>query len=108
MKYCTKCGKECMDEAVICPNCGCAFASKPIEKEDKKRVTALQTAIKVLLVIGTIIQGVLLVPLLWCIPMTVSYCKKVDKGEHVGAGFAICTILFVSTLGGFLMLFDRS
>ena len=24
MKYCTHCGKEIMDEAVICPGCGCA------------------------------------------------------------------------------------
>ena len=24
MKYCTKCGKELMDEAVVCPSCGCA------------------------------------------------------------------------------------
>ncbi len=23
MKYCTHCGKEIMDEAVICPGCGC-------------------------------------------------------------------------------------
>lgn len=23
MKYCTKCGKELLDEAVICPGCGC-------------------------------------------------------------------------------------
>lgn len=23
MKYCSKCGKEIMDEAVICPVCGC-------------------------------------------------------------------------------------
>ena len=23
MKYCTKCGKELFDEAVICPGCGC-------------------------------------------------------------------------------------
>lgn len=23
MKYCSKCGKEIMDEAVVCPNCGC-------------------------------------------------------------------------------------
>lgn len=23
MKYCTHCGKELYDEAVICPNCGC-------------------------------------------------------------------------------------
>lgn len=24
MKFCSKCGKEIMDEAVICPNCGCS------------------------------------------------------------------------------------
>lgn len=24
MKFCTKCGKELMDEAVVCPSCGCA------------------------------------------------------------------------------------
>ena len=24
MKYCSKCGKEIMDKAVICPGCGCA------------------------------------------------------------------------------------
>ena len=26
MKYCTKCGKELFDEAVICPGCGCPTA----------------------------------------------------------------------------------
>ena len=24
MKYCSHCGKEIMQEAVVCPNCGCA------------------------------------------------------------------------------------
>lgn len=28
MKYCSKCGKEIMDEAVICPGCGCAQENK--------------------------------------------------------------------------------
>ena len=27
MKYCSKCGKELFDEAVICVNCGCAVES---------------------------------------------------------------------------------
>ena len=31
MKYCQKCGKELLDEAVICPNCGCAVT--PIQQE---------------------------------------------------------------------------
>ena len=32
MKYCSKCGKEIMDEAVICPACGCAVAGGPADK----------------------------------------------------------------------------
>ena len=26
MKFCQKCGKEIMDEAVVCPGCGCTVA----------------------------------------------------------------------------------
>ena len=41
MKYCSKCGTELVDEAVICPNCGCAVEgfepAKPAE-EDKASV----------------------------------------------------------------------
>lgn len=29
MKYCSKCGKEVHDEAIICPQCGCAIAPLP-------------------------------------------------------------------------------
>lgn len=30
MKFCEKCGKEIMDEAVVCPNCGCATSKAKI------------------------------------------------------------------------------
>lgn len=45
MKYCAKCGKEIMDEAVICPNCGCApEETKNVQKQEvavpKKAKTA--------------------------------------------------------------------
>ena len=29
MKYCAHCGKELLDEAVICPACGCAAGTQP-------------------------------------------------------------------------------
>ncbi len=28
MKFCQTCGKEIMDEAIVCPNCGCAVGGK--------------------------------------------------------------------------------
>ncbi len=34
MKFCSKCGKELFDEAVICPNCGCATDSATPEQLD--------------------------------------------------------------------------
>ena len=33
MKYCTYCGQELFDEAVVCPSCGCEAAPPP--KEDR-------------------------------------------------------------------------
>ena len=32
--YCAKCGKELMDEAVICPNCGCEQRPSHANNED--------------------------------------------------------------------------
>ena len=29
MKFCSKCGKELLDEAVVCTGCGCAVANAP-------------------------------------------------------------------------------
>lgn len=29
MKFCSKCGKEILDEAVVCPSCGCAVVNAP-------------------------------------------------------------------------------
>lgn len=29
MKYCSHCGKEIMDAAVVCPGCGCAVPRTP-------------------------------------------------------------------------------
>ena len=31
MKYCSKCGKEIMDEAVVCPNCGCSLEETKVQ-----------------------------------------------------------------------------
>ena len=41
MKFCQKCGKEIMDEAVVCPGCGCA-----IEKEVKATINSYDDCVK--------------------------------------------------------------
>ncbi|MCB9498845.1 MAG: zinc-ribbon domain-containing protein [Bacillales bacterium] len=38
MKYCTYCGAEVMEEAVVCPHCGCPLKEGKSVAEDSKPV----------------------------------------------------------------------
>ena len=41
MKFCSKCGKEILEEAIVCPNCGCAVVNPVVPEqlaEDKVSV----------------------------------------------------------------------
>ena len=44
MKYCSQCGAQLVDEAVVCPQCGCAVASQKTvdpNASPKSRLVAL-------------------------------------------------------------------
>lgn len=62
MKYCSKCGNELFDEAVICPKCGCAVASGNDNQITKKThvKSALNTA-KLLNVIALVLNIIIVV-----------------------------------------------
>lgn len=105
MKYCSKCGNELLDDAVICPKCGCAVEGMGNPEAVNNR-SGLQIAAKIFMILGCIAYGWLLIPLAWCIPMTVSYFGKAERGEPVSIGFKICTLLFVNMIAGILMLCD--
>lgn len=101
MKYCQKCGKEIADEAIICPGCGCAIAE---EKKEKGGNDGLAVASKIFLILGCVAQGWLLLPLAWCLPITISICNKMKNNEPVGTGLKVCSLLFVNLIGGILLL----
>lgn len=44
MKYCQKCGKEILEEAVVCPNCGCATANEPLKPKEASYDDAAKAA----------------------------------------------------------------
>lgn len=66
----------------------------------------LRKATKILMLIATIIGGFAILPLAWCVPMTIAYFKKVKEGKKVGTGFKICSLLFVNIFAGVYMLCD--
>lgn len=75
----------------------------------EKRKSGLITATKIFMVIGAIMTSIMTygIGLFWCIPMTISYFNRINNGQHIGTGFKICSIIFVSQLGGILMLCDN-
>ncbi len=45
-----------------------------------------------------------LIPLAWCIPITVVVCKRLGKKQPVGTGLKVCTLIFVNLVAGILLL----
>lgn len=129
--FCPNCGKELMPEALFCGNCGTKVESytapaapapqaapqapvvQPVQtppageqfhqvvKDDN---STLVTLIKVFMIIGTVAQGWLIVPLAWCIPMTISVFRSLKEGRPISMAMKICTLLFVNLISGVCML----
>jgi len=55
MKFCSKCGKELMDEAVICTNCGCAVVENIAKNDSNDSVSPGLVVLSILLPIVGII-----------------------------------------------------
>lgn len=55
-------------------------------------------------VIGCVVLGCFLIPLAWCIPLTIM-AYKYYKGEgDLGVGAKVCILLFVDIIAGILLL----
>lgn len=105
MKYCSQCGKELLDDAVVCPNCGCQVGY--VKSNTTSEVNSvLATVAKIFMIIGCISSGWAIIPLIWTVPMTIHYWKAIDNNERIGVGFKVCTLLFVNLIAGVLMLVD--
>lgn len=105
MKFCRNCGSEIDDEAVVCVHCGCATETQaqPVKNETS---STLKLIAKIFMVLGCIATGWCLIPLCWTIPMTVHYFNATKNNQPVGIGFKVCSLLFVSLIGGVVMLCD--
>lgn len=102
MKFCTQCGNGLIEGAVFCTNCGCSINYQPVSRGNP----TLQTVAKAFMVLGTVVLGILIIPLVWCLPMTIKYFRKVRNGEPVSVAFKVCTLLFVNQIAGIVMLCD--
>lgn len=134
---CSCCGSEVREDERFCSNCGQNnenyVENKPIEKveiyqqqfnssmngqpqpiyqqttQGSKSETGITIATKIFMIIGAVVMVIStsLIGLAWCIPMCIYYFNRVKNGQPIGTGFKVCSLLFVSLIGGILMLCDK-
>lgn len=104
MKYCVHCGAEIHEEAVICVNCGCEVAPIKPAVATTNNDDTLTIVIKILLILGCIAQGWLILPLAWCLPITISIFRALRDKKPIGTGLKVCALLFVNTIAGICLL----
>ncbi|MBP3493720.1 MAG: hypothetical protein J6J83_03800 [Oscillospiraceae bacterium] len=105
MKYCVHCGAEVFDEAVVCVKCGRSIApTQPPAVVTAKSDDTLVTIIKVFLILGCIAQGWCIIPLAWCLPITISIFHRFRDNQPVSTGLKVCSLLFVNMIAGICLL----
>ena len=94
MRFCSKCGKEIMDEAVICVHCGCATGKidSPLTNEEDAPNT------------GFAVLG-FFIPVVGLILYLVNKDKTPKKARSAGKGALIgfCTSLAISIIYGIVV-----
>ena len=104
MKYCVHCGAEVHEEAVVCVKCGRSIAPSnpvvPVQSQDD----TMYIVVKIFLILGCIAQGWLLIPLAWCLPITITIFNRLRDKKPIGTGMKVCTLLFVSLISGICLL----
>ena len=80
MPFCNHCGKEYDEGAVICTACGFSVKTETVQQTAKPcENSSLLTVAKVFMILGCVLNAFFyLIPLAWCIPMTVSLNRKMS------------------------------
>lgn len=93
MKFCSKCGNEIVEEAVVCPHCGCAVAE---EKQDDAPSIGFAVLGFFLPLVGLILY------LIWK-DKTPKKAKSAGKGALIGFCVNIVITVIYSILLGSLL-----
>lgn len=105
MKYCMYCGTELPDDAGFCIRCGSSTRPVgPAAPRGSGVSDVLITVVKVFLILGCVQQSFLLLPLAWCLPITLSVMNCFRDRRPVGMGLKICSLLFVNFIAGICLL----
>ena len=94
MKYCTHCGAELLDDAVLCPKCGC-WVKTPTSTQPKARKNICALVGFILSMASILLHGNFLgmLGLAGMIVSIVGLAQTVKHSEQQGKGFAIAGVV---------------
>ena len=128
MKYCSHCGKELFDEAIICPGCGCPTDNRALVKasNNNKLLKIAKVFMLVSIILNLVAGATLLIifmaspieeytellldrllsilPCLWITPMYLHLSDSIAQKKPISFTFKILTLLFASLIAGILLL----
>ncbi|MGM9858732.1 MAG: zinc-ribbon domain-containing protein [Bacilli bacterium] len=134
MPFCPYCGSEVPTNSKFCPSCGNNLVetndsenhNSNVQNEssfnnrfsntfnENKTASSKKSDLKmvafVLCILTCVVYAVTIVGvfgLIWCIPMTIKINKAYKENEPLSTGFKVCTLLFVNTIAGILLLVDN-
>ena len=97
MKYCGHCGAELLDEAVICPKCGC-----PVDGANNLYANSKSNSWNALAIVGFVLSFfTAIIGLILCI---IAYKQVKESGEK-GKGLAIAGIVISSIITAILLFY---
>ena len=101
MKFCSKCGNELMDEAVICPKCGCMVNGELTPKKKPVATNAQSTSneeIKPLSIVNFVHSVMVVIALFWLfLSLGIPY---IYTGCYSGYYSDYCNTYFYPASGG--------
>lgn len=86
MKFCTKCGKQLLDEAVICPGCGCPAPMIPAYPTPVYRPPIAKKKPKSG-ILGLTITCLVLQALLYAFTLVPGFVQQYQQGENYSGTF---------------------
>lgn len=121
--FCRKCGTQLSENATFCSQCGASVVeevkteevvveSTETQKTHARKPDGMGLTAQILMILScaiTILSSFTvswfyLISLVWMIPISICVANKLKFYEPVGMGLKICTLLFVNTIAGILLL----
>ena len=96
MKYCPDCGTQLADQAAFCTNCGHKLDAAP-----NRSINIAPPNDESLQIIAL---GWMILPLAWCLPITLTILGKLKRAEPISVGLKVASLLLVSPIAGIVLL----